>query len=144
MAEARERYVRVDRIVWAAALLTAVQCSDGLAADLNPDYLRCIDTHSTNYEWAACGHEELQRLEAALQDAWEKLHAMAVDKWGEALAALEVEQARWEAWKESSCAIYKEFGRESQVLDYPMCRAGIIADRTKELVGLVNEMERRR
>jgi uncharacterized protein YecT (DUF1311 family) len=86
----------------------------------------------TNPAWAKCGQDWVDREEAKLNATWKKLYAGLS---GKTKADLLTEQRLWNAYKEASCMYHAngEYGREGEVVDFPTCRAGVIAARTKEL-----------
>lgn len=96
-------------------------------------YDRCIDaSDGTNTAWSACGGELLAREDARLNVTWKRVFAVTS---GQTRADLLTEQRAWIAFKDTSCAFYRngDWGREGQVLHFPVCRAKVIADRTTVL-----------
>lgn len=95
-------------------------------------YDKCIDTTSSNTEWAECGAALLKREDDRLNVVWKRVYAIPDEK---TRADLLAEQRSWNAYKEKSCLLFAngEWGREGQVLHYPACRAEVIAERTKAL-----------
>ena len=86
----------------------------------------------SNPAWAKCGQEWVDREEAKLNAIWKKLYAGLS---GKTKTDLLTEQRLWNAYKEASCMYHAngEYGREGEVVDFPICRAGVISARTKEL-----------
>ncbi len=117
--------------------------ADDQAAD-DPLYEACIDaSDGTNFAWAACGAERMQRAEARTRAVW---HAIVLawsapgadaDMVAEMRPELEAEQAAWEAYRKRACSLYhlRSAGREAQVLAAPQCMARLIDARTKYLEG---------
>ncbi|MGY6246113.1 lysozyme inhibitor LprI family protein [Bosea thiooxidans] len=96
-------------------------------------YKRCIDgSDGTNSAWGACGGEWVAREDAKLNAAWKRLYEASG---AETKKDLLDEQRAWNAFKEKSCRFYGngDFGREGQVLQFPACRAEVIAQRTEAL-----------
>jgi uncharacterized protein YecT (DUF1311 family) len=97
------------------------------------DYRKCIDTSDgTNTAWGACGSALVEREDDRLNQAWKRAYAPDADDTSKDLLT---EQRAWIAFKEKSCQVYASgtYGREGQVLSFPLCRAGIIAQRTVAL-----------
>lgn len=96
-------------------------------------YSHCIDSTSTNREWAGCGEAYLMRLDDALTAAWKKANASFSDR--QTRAELLQEQRAWIRFKDASCQFYANgsFGREGQVLHFYGCRAAIIKARISDL-----------
>lgn len=98
-------------------------------------YKRCIDgSDGTNPAWGACGGEWVAREDAKLNAAWKQLYEASGPNTKKDLLE---EQRAWNAFKEKSCRFYGngDFGREGQVLQFPACRAEVIAQRTAALKG---------
>ena len=96
-------------------------------------YRRCLDAHDgTNIALERCGGDLIEREDTRLNATWNRIHAPGVEATGRDLQA---EQRAWIAFKDRSCLFYRSgrFGRDGQVLSYPLCRAGIIAERTATL-----------
>ena len=94
-------------------------------------YDRCIDTDNNNAAWAMCGGARMSADDALLNEAWRGAYA---SKEGAAKTALLAEQRLWNAFKEKSCAFWLEgYGREGQVLHFPICRGEVIEERIKRL-----------
>jgi uncharacterized protein YecT (DUF1311 family) len=81
----------------------------------------------TNPAWAACGEALVARKDAQLQQAWRRaLPARA----GAGRSALLRDQRRWILSRDRSCRDrLSGNGREGQVIDFPLCRAGFIGRR---------------
>ena len=95
----------------------------------------CMDTASTNADFAICTGAKVTMADARLNQAWKRLFA---DQGGSATApgrALLAEQRAWIAFRQKACAEYflPDAGRESQVIHGPLCIAGIIDARTRDL-----------
>ena len=96
---------------------------------------RCIAaSDGTNTSWATCGADLLKREDGRLNGAWKRVFAGLPD---ETRKNLLDEQRAWNAFKETSCLFYRsdDWGREGQVLHFPLCRAAVIAERVKALEG---------
>lgn len=103
------------------------------AASADEEYDRCIgESDGSNQAWAKCGHDWIAREDAKLNETWLRL---LQGKTGKTAEDLRAEQRAWNAFKELSCQFYAngEYGREGQVLEFPACRARVIARRTAEL-----------
>ena len=99
-------------------------------------YDRCMkQSDGTNLAWGTCGSAMIEREDTRLNAAWQQLYPSLAGEAGKALLA---EQRAWIAYKDKSCMFYTtgDYGREGQVVDYPACRAGVIAARTRELRAL--------
>jgi uncharacterized protein YecT (DUF1311 family) len=96
-------------------------------------YDKCIESTTSNTEWAGCGTAYLKRLDAALNAEWKK--AMSSLQKGQSRAELLREQQAWIKFKDASCQIYASgsFGREGQVVHFVECRAAIIQARISDL-----------
>lgn len=96
-------------------------------------YDKCSGEAVTNPDWAKCGGDWLARADARLNKAWKELNASFGDR-EEAKQYLLTEQRLWNTYKESSCLFYNaDFGREGQVIHFPVCRALVIEQRVKDL-----------
>lgn len=115
------------------AALFLLPASFASADDL---YDKCSDGAVTNPDFAKCGGEWVARADVQLNEAWKALNARLGDR-EEAKQYLLAEQRLWNAYKESSCLFYNaDFGREGQVIHFPICRALVIEQRVKDLTGL--------
>ena len=117
----------------AAALLVLAGAALRQPARADPAYDRCIEqSDGSNPAWGACGGAWITREDARLNATWRRVYPMLE---GDAAKALLQEQRAWIAYKDASCAFYAtgDYGREGQVLHYPMCRAQVIAARTRDL-----------
>ena len=120
----------------ATAILTLVGIALCRPAQADPAYDRCIgQSDNTNQAWGACGSAWITREDARLNATWRRVYPMLE---GDAAKALLEEQRAWITYKDASCALYAtgDYGREGQVLHYPMCRAQVIAARIRDLEGL--------
>jgi uncharacterized protein YecT (DUF1311 family) len=118
------------------ALAAGLVAAPAFADDI---YDKCIDaSDGTNPAWGQCGGEWVKRADEALNAAWKELRATVE---GETATALVAEQRAWNDYKEKSCLFYAngDYGREGQVLSYPICRAGVIEARTKDLKAYMSE-----
>lgn len=104
-------------------------------------YDKCVDAASDNASWAECGNALIQREDAKLNATWKRVYAQAS---GQTKADLLTEQRAWIAFREASCKFYAngDFGREGQVLSYPPCVAGVIANRTSQLDAIGKGLQR--
>lgn len=103
---------------------------------LSADYKRCVDAHTTNRDWAVCGDQEIARQEAEVTDVWKAAYAAMKQNDPKAADDLLREQRAWIRFKDSACDYYyddKMTGRESQVLDFAICKASLIAERIRFL-----------
>ena len=83
-----------------------------------------------------CSDERVARANAALDTAWK---AALVDMPGEAAKkALAEEQAAWGAFRDKSCLSYlsSDFPRNVGAVSFAVCRADVVAARTRYLKGL--------
>lgn len=120
-------------------MLGAVLCAGSAAAD--DKYSACVDTTSSNDEWAKCGGEFIEREEAKMDEAWQRLMEQTE---GDTTAALKAEQQAWTEFRKEACEFYSDpvaFGREGQVLSYPNCVAETIAGRTAQLKAYLGEID---
>lgn len=112
------------------AALLLLAAAPALADDA---YDRCMDaSDGSNPAWAACGDELVRREDARLNATWKRVFAETGDQTKKDLLA---EQRAWNAFKERSCKFYAngEWGREGSVVHFMLCRAAVIAARTKDL-----------
>lgn len=96
-------------------------------------YRRCLDeADGTNVAWDACGADLIAREDHRMNEAWKRVYIPGSEAKSQELLE---EQRAWLAFRDTSCTLYRSgrFGREGQVLSYPVCRAGIIAERTAAL-----------
>lgn len=96
-------------------------------------YDTCLDqSDGTNPAWAQCGADWVDREDKVLNDTWKEVFSGLEGQTKDDLLA---EQRLWNSYKENSCEFYAngDWGRERQVLDFFMCRAGVIAARTQQL-----------
>lgn len=96
-------------------------------------YDQCIDASgSTNQGFAKCGGDWVARADAALNKIWKELYS---DSSGQTRIDLLAEQRLWNDYKEVSCKFLDngDFGREGQVIHFPVCRAGVIEERINQL-----------
>ncbi len=96
-------------------------------------YDRCMNaSDATNTAWEHCGGEWVAREDVKLTTTWKSLSAVVA---GKSKSDLVAEQRAWIAYKDIACNVYAdgESGREGHVLQFPVCRAGVLAQRTKDL-----------
>src|SRR4051794_14293658 len=105
-------------LVLAAAL-------SGAPASFDDTYEKCINSTSTNPEWAGCGEVYLKQLDDSLNVVWKKAYA-SLD--GPSRTQLLQEQRAWIKFRDASCQFYANgsFGREGQVLHFYGCRGAIL------------------
>lgn len=99
----------------------------------------CIEhSDGTNTAWAVCGGAEVERQEQRLNAAWAKASAQLDPK---SRADLLVEQRAWVSFKDKSCLYFAngQWGRQGQVLEFPACRAAIVAERAQYLESLAHD-----
>ncbi|WP_245893148.1 lysozyme inhibitor LprI family protein [Devosia naphthalenivorans] len=120
-----------------AFLFASTVCIAGsmLAAPAAADdiYDRCLeDSDGTNTAWSACGGDYLDRLDGQLNDTWQQVFPELTP---EGRTLLRTEQRAWNAFKEGSCLYYGngDYGREGQVLHFPICQGQIIEQRIEYL-----------
>ncbi|GLS44993.1 lysozyme inhibitor LprI family protein [Methylobacterium brachythecii] len=110
--------------------------------DGDAEYRRCVDqSDGTNMAFGACGGALIAREDVRLNAAWKRVYALDRET---KLQDLLEEQRAWIRFKDTSCTFYASgsFGPEGQVLSYPVCRAGIIAQRTATLESYESEDNR--
>lgn len=99
-------------------------------------YDQCLQaSDGTNAGWSECGGDYLDRLDAELNDTWKAVFpGMTTD----GKASLRAEQRAWNDFKELSCLHLAngDYGREGQVLQFPICRGTIIEQR----IGYLNTL----
>lgn len=116
-----------------ALLLAAASAFAPVPAHADDAYDKCTDaSDGSNPAWAACGDELVRREDARLNATWKRVFAETEDETKKDLLA---EQRAWNAFKERSCKFYAngEWGREGSVVHFMLCRASVIAARTKDL-----------
>jgi len=117
-------------------IITAIPIQSEAAPTGDDAYDQCMNSSDgTNTAWADCGGGWINREESRLALSWKRVHDLLT---GTAKTSLEAEQQAWLAYKNISCGMFRsgEFGREGQVLHFPICRASVIAARVNELDGL--------
>jgi uncharacterized protein YecT (DUF1311 family) len=111
--------------------MAAIICSHAAHAD--DIYDKCIEaSNDSNQAWARCGNEYVQREKKKLDDTWAKLIR---EQEGRTKADLLKEQQAWQRFSQAACEFYAngDLGREGQVLNYPVCKARLYADRARTL-----------
>jgi uncharacterized protein YecT (DUF1311 family) len=94
-------------------------------------YDACTSKAVTNPDFSICGGARTEADEALLNAVWKTAYGNVKDA---SKAALLTEQRLWVAFKDKSCLwLLDGYGREGQVIDYPMCRASVIEDRIRAL-----------
>ena len=104
-------------------------------------YDKCIEnSDSTNPSWNVCGGQWEERADRKLNEVWQSLYKNAD---GQTKNDLLAEQRAWNSYKEKSCNYLRngEWGREGQVLHYPICRAKVIEYRITELQSYETQMK---
>ena len=122
------------------ALLLLFFC---VPASADEAYDKCVNaSDGTNPAFSACGADWMKREDAKLNTAWKRVFAQ-LD--GDAKAALLAEQRAWNAFKETSCKFYAtgDFGREGESVQFPICRAQMMAARTAVLDGYGKFLQQR-
>ena len=112
------------------AILFAVPTACASADEL---YDRCMDaSDGSNPGFALCGGEWVARADAKLNKVWKELYSSIGETIKKDLLA---EQRLWNAYKEQSCDIFRKghWGREGDVIHFPVCRAEVIEVRIKQL-----------
>lgn len=102
-------------------------------------YDACMKKAQSNPDFAECGGAYMKRADDALNAAWKKVYPLAS---GQTAKDLLAEEQAWIAYKDKSCLLYAngENGREGEVISYPACRAGVIENRTKELISIGKDL----
>lgn len=121
-----------------ATVVSSVLLTSPVRAD--PEYDKCIsDSDGTNAAWSQCGWEWLARADKALNEAWHALRGVLT---GETWERLLEEQRAWNQYKEKACLFWAsgEFGRDGQVVSFPLCRASVIEARTRELKDYLKQL----
>lgn len=115
-----------------ALALGAVMLLAAGAARADDEYDRCVQATATNAGYSTCGSALIAREEKQLNATWQ--HVVSLLR-GHSRADLLTEQRAWNAYKKQSCRVYANgtYGRDGVVIHYPVCRAAVIAQRTKEL-----------
>ena len=95
-------------------------------------YRSCMErSDQTNPAWAACGAALVARESARLERAWRRA---SLASHGTARIALARDQRRWLSRRDRSCLeLLSGYGREGEVVDFPLCRAEVIRARTMRL-----------
>jgi uncharacterized protein YecT (DUF1311 family) len=112
-----------------AVLLFA--CSGPALAD--PQYDRCVNaSDGTNMALSACGSDWIARADGELNTVWKQVYAQVA---AGSKPAFLTEQRAWNAFKETSCLVYAagDYGTNGTNVQFPICRAQVIAARTKAL-----------
>ena len=91
-------------------------------------YDKCLNEKTSNADWMVCGVDYLDRLDGQLNEAWLYVFPELTD---EGKAQLRTEQRAWIKFKDSSCFYYlgSDYGREGEVLHFPICQGQIIEQR---------------
>jgi uncharacterized protein YecT (DUF1311 family) len=112
------------------------------AAELTPDYAKCIEGNETNVGWGQCSTDEIKRQEAFLAAAWKAAAARMKEMSPKGFAALLDEERQWIKLKDLACSYWGngDFGREGQVLQFGSCKATLIAERVAYLKDLVKAL----
>lgn len=101
----------------------------------------CLErSDGTNTAWGICGGAEVERQEQRLNAAWKRVSPMLDPQ---SRADLLAEQRAWISFKDKSCLYLAngQKGRQGQVLEFPACRAAVVADRAGYLESLVRDLE---
>lgn len=150
----------ITRLFLCVLLFIACLCPERSYADealLSPEYTNCVDSHQSNSEWAGCGYEEIKKQDQLLNEVWKKI-SLILKEWASSkypypscsicgsdqpFASLLEEQRNWIKWKDSACEFWMRggFGRETEVLTYPSCKATVIAQRVVYLTRLTKVLE---
>lgn len=124
----------------AGALLLLFLC---VPASADAVYDKCVNaSDGTNQAFSACGADWMKREDDKLNAAWKRVFPQLE---GDAKAALLAEQRAWNAFKEASCKFYAtgDFGREGEAVQFPICRAGMVAARAAVLDGYGKFLQQR-
>ena len=111
------------------------------AAHADAIYDKCMKTAESNVDFDACGGAYVTRADVALNRTWQRVFRATT---GQTKTDLLAEQRAWNAYKELSCKLYAngDQGREGAVIAFPSCRAGVIEERTSDLVAIGNSLQR--
>lgn len=122
-----------------AMLLWSLAAGTGVA---DPAYDRCVNASESNAAWSQCGGDLVQREDDKLNAVWKEVYGLTS---GQSKTDLLAEQRAWIAFKDKACQLYAngDYGREGQVLGYPTCQAGVIADRTRQLEAIGKQISPR-
>jgi uncharacterized protein YecT (DUF1311 family) len=122
------------------AACAVLLCAQSAQAD--EIYDKCVNASSDNASWGECGGALIQREDAKLNAVWKRFFPSVG---GQTKADLLAEQRAWVVFREASCKFYAngDYGREGQVLDYPVCVADMIASRTKTIEELSKDLARK-
>jgi uncharacterized protein YecT (DUF1311 family) len=117
-----------------SALLAAAAPAPGAEGSNAGDraYRLCMTrSEQSNMAWEACGDALIRRKEALLRRA---LRRALGSRGAAARRALQLEQRAWTGRYDGACEEYQtDYGREGQVLDYPLCRAAFVEERIRGL-----------
>jgi len=130
----------VVALIASASIAFAQEPTDGVHGAGAP-LADCIEhSDGTNTAWAICGGAEVERQEQRLNAAWKRVSPMLDPQ---SRADLLVEQRAWISFKDKSCLYLAngQRGRQGQVLEFPACRAAVIAERADELESLAQDLE---
>lgn len=111
------------------------------SARADDQYKTCIDATGKNDEWARCGGELIKRNEAKMAEQLARLREVAEP---ETFQQIDAEQRAWSAFRDAACEIYADqtaFGREGQVLSYPVCKAKLVEERAGQLRDYVRQID---
>ncbi len=97
-------------------------------------YDRCVARAGTNLAFGECGGTRLKNGDALLNATWKRVYGRMR---GSSKAALLTEQRLWIAYKDRACQAWlNDYGREGQVIHYPLCRAAVLESRIELLAAL--------
>jgi uncharacterized protein YecT (DUF1311 family) len=121
----------------AASLCMLVFSESGACAD--EAYDGCMKKAQSNADFAECGGAYMKRADDALNAEWKKVYPLAS---GQTAKDLLTEEQAWIVFKDKSCLLYSngENGREGEVISYPACRAGVIENRTRDLISIGKDL----
>jgi uncharacterized protein YecT (DUF1311 family) len=101
---------------------------------LSGAYNRCVQSAKTNLQFGECGGARLKNGDALLNAVWQRVYKRLK---GSSKASLLAEQRLWIAYKDHACQWWlNDYGREGQVIQYPLCRAAVIESRIEVLAAL--------
>jgi uncharacterized protein YecT (DUF1311 family) len=131
---------RLIALLIGSAVLAAPELAPAAPADpAMAAYDACMTkSDQSNAAYDDCGGALVAAEDARLNETWRKVYA---DLEPATKAALLDEQRAWIAYKEKACQYWAsgDYGREGQVIDYALCRAGVITDRIAYLGNVGNE-----
>lgn len=106
------------------------------AARADEAYDRCMKRpNATTMDFGTCGSDWLKREDDKLNTAWKRVYGQAQ---GQTKTDLLDAQRAWIAFKDKACSFYAngDWGTDGRAVQYPLCLAGIIAQRTRDIAAI--------